>query len=353
LSSRSALDAVSLAFDHAKAQLWPLRWPVWWRLALLGLATGELGTFGCGGSGVPSSVTDTADTSAWPAGPPWGNGAELIAILIASVALIAVVVAVIVAFTYINSICRFILIDTVASRAPIRITVGWRKWRTVGRRFFLWQLALQGVFAAVAVVAVGTIAAAFSLLAASGRVGLMIVAGLAIAPLFLSALVAGICAFVLGKDVMAPVLAIEQAGVVSAWRRAAAIIRADAWGFVGYLFVKLVLSIMAGIAMFLCLMLLLLPVAIGGAVVFVGRDVVWSPGTIIAVGMVGAIIGLWVAAAFLLLNAPAALFFPAYGLHFLAARYPPLDAWLNPPIGTPASPLPPRNFEPGTDGATA
>jgi hypothetical protein len=48
---------------------------------------------------------------------------------------------------------------------------------------------------------------------------------------------------------------------------------------------------------------------------------------------------------------PATVFFPAYALHFLAARYPILDALLHPVAAPPAPvlpsiPPPPPNFEP-------
>jgi hypothetical protein len=40
-----------------------------------------------------------------------------------------------------------------------------------------------------------------------------------------------------------------------------------------------------------------------------------------------------------LVNVPATVFFPAFSIYFLAARYPPLDALLNPPPPAPELPL--------------
>jgi hypothetical protein len=45
---------------------------------------------------------------------------------------------------------------------------------------------------------------------------------------------------------------------------------------------------------------------------------------------------------------PAIVFFPAYSIYFFASRYPPLDAYLHPPLPTvpPAPLLPPPLPEP-------
>src|SRR5882672_5814699 len=54
----SAIDTISVAFEHTKQQLFrPFRWGQWVRLAVLGLLTGELSSGGgCGGGGNSFSV---------------------------------------------------------------------------------------------------------------------------------------------------------------------------------------------------------------------------------------------------------------------------------------------------------
>src|SRR6185369_10759447 len=55
---------------------------------------------------------------------------------------------------YLNSICRFILFDSVIKR-DCTLRESWRRWRPAGRRFFVWQLLFQVVLAMGFVILVG------------------------------------------------------------------------------------------------------------------------------------------------------------------------------------------------------
>jgi hypothetical protein len=77
----------------------------------------------------------------------------------------------------------------------------------------------------------------------------------------------------------------------------------------------------------------------------------WSVTTISLAIIFGTLLLLLLIYLVALVCVPATVFFPAYAIYFLAARYPALDAVLNPaPIAPapelPPAPAPPRTFEP-------
>jgi hypothetical protein len=129
---------------------------------------------------------------------------------------------------------------------------------------------------------------------------------------------------------MAPILAVDQAGVGAAWRRTWAIISADKLGFAGYILVKMLLSFAAAIFVGVLALLLLIPalgVAIVGGITTAG-SISWTPQAIASVAAVGLLFLAWFMACMAIASVPFTVFFPAYGLHFLASRYEPLNAWL-------------------------
>src|SRR5215813_14171156 len=105
----SAVDTISLAFQHTKQQLLqPFRFGQWVRLAIVGLLAGELGS---GGSNLRSSLGKGGG-----GGGPLPPGFPHIdpAILGAMIALLIVIGLVFfLVMTYISSVMRFILFDSV------------------------------------------------------------------------------------------------------------------------------------------------------------------------------------------------------------------------------------------------
>jgi hypothetical protein len=335
LSRRSAFDAISLAFQHTRQQLWPFRWSQWWRLALLGVATGEIG--GGGGVGRPPSLpssNDIPDFSTWPSDLTWFQ--DHVALIITA-ALVIVVIAglLLLLWTYISSICRFVLIDAIVSTRCDGIRAGWAKWRNVGRQYFVWQLLLQLVVTIVAAVPVlvvlivawragwfdperpNTAAILASLLTI---VGTLIVVG-----------VTATVVYVLGKDFVAPIMAVDRQGWRDAWRQTIALMRAEPGGFAAYIGVKIVMTIVVGIVLALAALVVLVPLVLVGIAIVVsigGFDALQHRDTLVLAIAAGGVVLVIFAIIMAGVCVPLTIFFPAYGLHFLAPRYPALAAWL-------------------------
>jgi hypothetical protein len=107
-------------------------------------------------------------------------------------------------------------------------------------------------------------------------------------------------------------------------------------------------GIMFGLVSVMATVILMIPVGIIGVIVFFAGKAAGLTFTLPVILMAAAL-GLIVLAAFLYVIAlacvPLAVFFPAYALYFMADRYPPLNAVLNPPPPQPpmvpqAVPLP-------------
>jgi hypothetical protein len=351
--------------EHTKRQLFgPFRWNQWWRLALLGLATGEMSSSGGCGGGMPS----------WPSSPPQqGDSTQQFLslppflehldpknlghiLLLAGVGLL-VFCLLMLAILYIRSVCRFILIEAlIENRCQVR--VGWRKWRKAGRRLFLWELVYQIVLGVALVIVVGIplgIAFVMGWLQQPREHLLpLILGGTALFLLLLVFLFFAVLVHVLAKDFLAPVMAVENLDFGEGWSRVLAMMKTDKMGYTGYIGMKIVLAIAAaivfGILGFILLLIILIPVAIVAVAVGIAgaaSGLHWTLTTISLAVIAGSIVVLFFLAVSALLSVPVAVFFPAYALHFFAARYPALHAWLHPaplpptPEPPPMPPLPP------------
>ena len=125
----SAIDAVSIALEHTKRQLFrPFRWGQWLRLALLGFMTGELSRRGgCSGNFPTSFPTNPQDQQ--------GGADQLLSaphlepqmaahiMLIAGVASLVVCVFALV-WMYVGSVYRFILIESIITK-KVNLLAGW------------------------------------------------------------------------------------------------------------------------------------------------------------------------------------------------------------------------------------
>jgi hypothetical protein len=338
LSRRSAFDAISLALQHTRQQLWPFRWSEWWRLAVLGVATGELGGGGVGRSvgrlpSIPSS-SDMPDFSTWPSDLTWlqDHVALIVTIVLAVVAIGGILLLL---WTYINSVCRFILIDTLVSKRCDGIRAGWTKWRGVGRQYFVWQLLFQlGVTIVVAVpilavLTIGWTAGWFD--PAHPNTATMIASLLTIVGLVVVAGIVAAVIYVLGKDFVAPIMAVDRQGWRDAWRQTIALMRAEPGAFAVYVLVKILMAIVLGIVVAIAAISVIVPLVLVGVAIVVsigGFDVLQHPGMLVLVIAAGGVVLLLFAIVMACLCVPLVVLFPAYGLYFFAARYPPLDAWL-------------------------
>jgi hypothetical protein len=341
----SAVDTISLAFQHTKRQLLqPFRLGQWTRLALVGLLAGELGSGGsCNysrGTGGPSHFPGTGMPHIDPA---------LLAGLIAVLLVAGLVIGLI--LMYVSSVMRFVLFDSIlAKECHIRAEWGYRQGP--GVRYFLWKLLYTAVAFAGAIILIGIplgFAFVVGWLKAPREHILPLVLG-AILLFFVSAIffVTLAVIYVLTKDFVIPQMALENISAFEGWRRLWAMMQIEKSGYAGYMGMKIILaigaSIIVGIATVILGLIVAVPtIAFGIIAVLTGKTagLTWNVYTITLAVVVGCILLAIFMYLVALISVPVIVFFPAYSIYFFAARYPALSAVLYPAPPTPP-PLPPE-----------
>jgi hypothetical protein len=353
------VDAVQPAFQHVKQQLLkPFLFAQWARLALVGLLSGEAGA----GGGCNSNFN-------WPSTPhPRGSGQVIHAALrsqhshvaqpwqqlaqhpVMSAGLVTLLVVaglgLFVLLIYISSVARFILFDSVIAK-ECHIRKGWVRHRHHGFQLFGWQiLLLLASFASFMVVLGIPLAGAWSLgwftHPREHLLALLLGGGVFLMLFFAFLLTLGVV-HVMTKDFVVPQMALENISAMEGWRRLWLWLKAEKGGYGGYIGMKIVLAIGAGVVLgiitFIALLVLLIPVGGVGAIAVIAgaaAGLTWNLYTItlavVAAGILFAVI-MFVAS---FICVPAIVFFPAYSIHFFAPRYPALAALLWP---QPVAPL--------------
>jgi len=353
----SAQDAISPAFEHTKKQLLqPFRFSQWWRLGVVGWLAGELGSSGgCNGNfNIPSTHrregSDQFLSLPWPTWPNQFSGHPwMIAGLIAF--LVVAVIALAVLFTYIGSVMRFILFDSIVSK-ECHIRRGWTRRRREGRMLFVWQITLMLLGIVAFIVLIG-IPAAFA-----WGLGWFTHPGHHILPLVLGGIVLFLETIVLivgftvvhvfTKDFVVPQMALENITAFEGWRHLWLWVKAEKIGYVGYIGMKIVLAIGASIAVtivsLILILIMLVPIGGAGAAIYLAAKsagATWNVQTITLAIAAAAIVLVIFMFAISQITVPVIVFFPAYSIYFLAARYPPLAAQLWPPLPTSFAPVEP------------
>jgi len=344
----SAVDAITPALEHTKKQLFqPFRFGQWARLALVGLLAGELGSSG-GCNSNSFNINQHGGTGRHFVEPAFsGIDPALLAVLIAVLVVAALVLVIV--LMYLSSVMRFILFDSVMAK-ECHIREGWGRRQGPGVRFFLWKLAYLLVTLAGLVVLVG-IPAGFAfamgwLKEPKEHVIPLVLGGILVFFALMIFFLVLAVVFVLTKDFVVPQMALEDIGVMEGWRRLWRMIEAEKGGYAGYIGMKIVMAIAAGIVvgiatLVLGLILAIPTVAFSIIAVITGKTagLTWNAYTItlaVVVGCVLLAIFLYVIA---LISVPVIVFFPAYSIYFFAARYPALSAVLYP--APPAPQIPP------------
>jgi hypothetical protein len=352
------VDAIRPAFEHAEKQLArPFRFGQWVRLAFVGLLAGESASFGGCNFNYPSSPHSNHRGEAFLSaqfpqqlGQHWLMAAGLIALVL----LVGIGLAVL--FTYIASVMRFILFDSIVTR-ECRVREGWSRRKLNGFQLFQWQLLLMAAAMAAMLILFGIPALYAWKLgwfeAPNYHLVALISVGVGLFLLFLGFLLVITLVQVMTKDFVVPQMAIEHIDAFEGWRRLLPQLNAEKGGYAAYIGMKIVLTIGAaiafGIATILAVIILLIPFGVVGlAAVLAGNamGLVWNVPTI-AVAVIYCCFALAVFIFLaLLISVPIVVFFPAYAIYFFAPRFPPLAAlvWPAPPDSTPpaaAPPLPP------------
>jgi len=353
LPKLNAVDAISPAFNLTRTNLFnPFRWGFWVRIAILGFLTGEMSSGGGCNFNVPSNISTPRHDSfvAVASRPPFDPH-----ILLGLLPIIVVVVLVLaIVCLFISSVCRFILLEAVLN-GRVSFRESWSRWQGQGVRFFVFRLlfglALLVMIGAIAMVILAMVGLS-GFKQSGGPSGAAIAAILFGVLLVLILSLPCIVVYVLAKDFAAPVMAMEGGTFGDAWSRVWAMVRNETGGVAGYLGMKLVLTIAAGVIFgiisFIVLLVILLPVGgMGVLAVFAGKaaGMTWNPLAItLIVAAATILIGL-IIFVMSFVSAPVTVFFPVYGLYFLAGRYQPLHDRLFPPP-PPAPPVPEAPSEP-------
>jgi hypothetical protein len=351
----SAVDTISLALEHTKEQLFrPFRLGQWLRLALIGFMTGEISS---GGGCNPGAFSDLKKIGNQPNG-----GEEFLALphldphlagyvlMLTGISLL-VFCALILVWMYVGSVYRFILIESIITRR-VSLREGWHRWRAAGRRFFLWRLVYQfaaGIFFTILIGIPLGVAVLLGWFQHPDEHMLPLVLGaIPLIALFLLLLLGAAAVWLLGKDFMAPIMAVENLDFADAWSHLLTMMKKEKGAYAGYIAMKIVLAVAAGIlfgiAIFLVILFIALPFGIAGAIAVVAgktAGLTWTVGTVTLAIVVGTIFFAALMVVSSLLSVPVTVYFPAYSIYFFASRYPKLDAWLHPPPAPVAAPIPP------------
>lgn len=268
----------------------------------------------------------------------WADNPVLFAGLIA--ALVVVSFGLVVLFTYIASVMRFILFDSIVSR-ECHIRQGWTRRKGPGFKLFLWQMFLMLATLVALLIVIGIpVMCAWGLgwfAGARDHLWGLVTGGLVcfLFVIFLLLFVGVVS--VMTKDFVVPQMALENISAVEGWRRLWLWVKYDVVDYVGYIGMKIVLAIGAALATvivtLIAFVLLLIPIGgVGVGVLLVGKAAgwTWDPYTISLAVIVGCVALAILMSAALLIAVPVIVFFPAYSIYFFAPRYSQLASLLWP-----------------------
>ncbi len=351
----SAPDVIEPAFRHAKEQLLrPFRFGQWTRLAFVGLLAGELGSSGGCNFNYPLNTPRTPNTPyrgshAFLGGTFPAQLAEHTALFAGLIVTLVVVgIGLLVLFTYISSVMRFILFDSIVAR-ECHIRAGWTRRKEPGFRLFVWRLWFMLATLVALLLVVGIpLWRAWAIgwfTHARDHVLGFVLGGIVLFFVLLALLIVVSVINVMTKDFVVPQMALENIAVMEGWRRLWLWVKSEKGGYAGYIGIKIVLAIGAAIALLIVtvIAMFVLVVIIGGigvAAFFGGKAAgwTWNPYTIavaVVLGCVALAILVFVAA---LIAVPVIVFFPAYSIYFFAPRYAPLASLLWPEPLAPVTP---------------
>jgi hypothetical protein len=352
----SGADVIELAFRHAKEQLFkPFHFAQWARLAFVGLLAGEMSSGGGCNFSVPANNhsrgtgTQTFLDPTWLAHStnPFTSHPALTVGLIALGFVVLLVLAVL--FTYISSVMRFILFDSIITR-ECHIRSGWARRQRAGLRLFWWQI-LFGLASIAGLLVVFGIPLAYAgalhwFAHPREHLAGLIVGGVVLfLLLFIFVVFAGVVR-VMTKDFVVPQMACEDISAMEGWRRLWLWLKHDKGGYAGYIGIKIVLALGAAVAMVIVSLpvILVLLVPIGGvavAAVLAAKAAgwTWTAYTITLAVILGCIALAILIAAVALIVVPVVVFFVAYSLYFFAPHYAQLAALMWPPAPAPIAPV--------------
>jgi hypothetical protein len=322
-----------------KRQLFqPFRLGQWIRYAVVGLLAGEMGTAGGCNLRFPFN-SPSQEPQRFQLPIPLADR-DLIA-LVAVAGLIVLFSIAGILLLYVSSRMRFVLFDSIVA-GECQIGRFWDARGEPAWRYFVWQITflLCSIVAFAVVVGIPLAAAAALGMFREPRSHLFaaIVVGILVGFTALLLVLSAVIIHVLTKDFVVPQMALEEITAVEGWRRVWPTIKREGGSFVGYVGLKLVLSIatviLFTIAILLVVLVLLIPIGVIGALLYVlSRNVAlaWNPFTVALAILAGVVIIIFFVILCALISVPAIVFFPSFSIYFFADRYAPLRNVLFPP----------------------
>jgi hypothetical protein len=349
MHAMSAADAISPAVLRTKDFLFrPFSWGTFLKLGLVALIT----------EGQGSNLRSSTPRGGGGGGSSSGRGSMIhslsdipplrIAEGVAAVLLVFVIVA---AIFYVVTRLRFAFFHCLVHNTK-EIGPGWRLYKEQASRFFWLNIAVGFCF----VLLVGLIAIPFATgfwrvfhdMQASGHpnIGLVIGLVLPLLPIIFLLIVTGIALDIIMRDWMLPHFALEDASAGEAWSSVWARIKAEKGQFLVYALLRLILPIIASIAIFMILLIpgLVLAGAVAGVELGLHSAFANSTGSASVAGIMLQVFFGLVAFGFALLasiclGGPLSTAVREYAILFYGGRYPVLGDLLYPqPL--PPSPMP-------------
>jgi hypothetical protein len=250
-------------------------------------------------------------------------------------------------FLYLFCRFRFVLFDSVISGRPA-VGHGWRQYASQANRYFGFWLAFRLVNVAVVALIVGVPlwrAYQNGVFSGDNSIGALFELLASIALGAIAASIAFAIVSTLMKDFIMPIMALDNFTLGDAWSALWRVIASEPRAWAGYLGMKLVLAICAGLALAIGFVMALLPAAlvIGipvGLLVGLGIALKSSATTVALVifFIAGMVAAAGIACLYMVLIAPLTVFFASFAFYFFGGRYPKLGALL-PPL-TPPAPVP-------------
>jgi hypothetical protein len=339
----SAIDCFAPAMERVTRMLFrPFRLKTWLKIGFIGMLGGGVARLNSGFNFRPPVFPNHGHL---PEDPMTEIQRAIHSIHLADyfhliAAVLLMMVALSLVFLYLFCRFRFVLFDSIISGQAV-VGRGWRQYASQANRFFGFWLVFRLVsWSAVALIVGVPLWHAYKNGALSGDDSLIVLFKI-LASIVLGAILAGIVFAIIStlmKDFIMPIMALDDLALGDAWTALWRVIASEPGAWAGYLGMKLVLTIGAGIALAIAAVIVLVPAVIilgipVGILVGVGVAVLKSAG--IAAGVAMFSVAALVAAAgafclYMVLTAPITVFFTSYAFYFFGGRYPKLGALLPP-----------------------
>jgi hypothetical protein len=342
----SATDAITPALEHTKALLRPFSLKLWLKLGLVAFLAEMGAQFIFPPLGNPGAHTASRTSGI---GAVATQITPYLAIVFVVIGVLAFLLGL--AVLYFGSRMQLVLMDLVATRTT-QVTPAWhrtasRTWRWIGLKvaFFL------GFFIIIGAIAFVPLFYLFRSMPPAGtqQPGANFFASFALifVVIFLAVIVLMAALWIL-RDFVLPLILFDDADLTTALRNASFIIRREPGSVVFYLFMKFVLSLVAGIAAELCIFLTVfiaaIPLGLIGGILWFALHQAGPVGNVVmyaSFALLGVVGLAFLFVAVVCIAGAVLIFYQSYALYFVGGRIPNLGNLLQPPPPPPAEFAPP------------